>query len=310
MTEDNVNYYIQLFTENCDKVKTQTLKDNFHQVDNLSSFFHNLIECINIKWNEEKNRKLNLYFEQIIEESFLEIAKECENFILLLINGFYDGAIKSLRHILENFIIHYYFSVLEKTGNLKTYYVQKAEFYKLSDQLTEEETMKIKKYKEENTLSMGELSIYEADSYFCWKLGKQYLEGYNFVANKPILKDFPKFKDCLDLIFKQENFKDNGSLKEEVLSLYKEFSKILHNRQTISRYKTTSSFLNNYYTKEDLKKSIELYKKVEKTIAIFLLFGNLPNFNKVCFTYIPEYKTFKENLEKTNQQFPLASQQS
>ena len=181
---------------------------------------------------------------------------------------------------------------------MKTFYVRNAEFYKLPEQLTEEENTKVKKYKEEKKFPFGELPIYEADAFFCWKQGKQYLEGYNFITNKPILKDFPKFKESLDLIFKQEDFKNNLKLKEEINTLYKEFSKILHNRNTISRYKTTSSFLNNFFNKDDLEKSIRLYKQIEELISILLLFGNFPNFNKVSFTYIPNYKKYKEELEK------------
>ena len=303
MTEDKPKYYIQHFTENSDKVKTETLKDYFHKIDHLSSFFHNLIICIDIKWNEESNKKLNPYFEQIIEESFLEIAKECENFICLLINGFYDGAIKSLRHILENFIIHYYFSTLEKNSNLKRYYVKNAEFYKLPEQLTEEEIEEIKRYEKEKTLPAGEFPTYEANSFFCWKQGKKYLRGYDFLKNKEDLAYFPNFeKDCLNLIFKQNIFKkkeiEKLNLKNEIHELYKELSKILHSRGTISKYRTASSFLNNSFNKEDLEKSIELYKKIEEIVAILLLLGSFPNYDKVSFIYILNYKKIKELLEK------------
>ena len=42
MTEDKPKYYIERFSENSDKVKTQTLSKYFNEVDHLSSFFHNL----------------------------------------------------------------------------------------------------------------------------------------------------------------------------------------------------------------------------------------------------------------------------
>ena len=123
-----------------------------------------------------------------------------------------------------------------------------------------------------------------------------------FVGNKVnnILKGFPKFSDCLDLIFKQEYFKENIYLKKEVLELYKQFSKILHNRGTISKYKTASSFLNNHFNKEDVEKGIQLYKQIEEIISLFLLFGNFPSFDKNSFTYIPKFKECKEKLEKKN----------
>lgn len=314
MSEDKPKHYIEHFTENSDKVKAQTLNQYFNDVDHLSSFFHNLITCIEIKWNDEKNKKLNPYFEQIIEKSFLEIAKECENFICLLINGFYDGAIKSLRHILENFIIHYYFSVLEKNGNLKKYIVNNAEFYKLVEHLTNDEKEFLRKYREEKKFSSEDLKkifkeksdgspIYEADSFFCWKQGKKYLRGYDFLNNKEDLAYFPNFeKDCLNLIFKQDIFKkkeiEKLNLKKEINDLYKEFSKVLHNRGTISKYKTASSFLNNSFNEEDLKKSIKLYKKIEEISAILLILGFFPNYKRVNFTYLPRYKQIKEFLEK------------
>ena len=307
MNEDKPKHYIELFVENSKKVKSKVLedKDLFHKIDQLSSFFHNLVTCIDIKWNEEQNKKLNPYFEQIIEENFLEIAKECENFICLLINGFYDGAIKSLRHILENFVIHYYFSIVEKNGNLKRYYVKKAEFYKLPEQLTEEEVKEIKRYEKEKTLIAGEVPIYEANSFFCWKQGKKYLKSYNFLKNKEDLVYFPQFeKECLNLIFKQDSFKkkeiEKLNLKKEISELYKELSKILHNRGTISKYKTTSSLLNNSFNKEDLEKSIELYKRIEGMIAIMLLLGAFPNFNRGSFSYLPKYKKVQE-LIKNNE---------
>jgi len=311
MVNENPKFYIEHFIENSEKVKTETLKKYFYKIDHLSAFFHNLVTCINLKRNDEGTKKLNPYFEQIIEESFLEIAKECENFICLLINGFYDGAIKSLRHVLENFIIHLYFSILERNGNLKKYIVKNAEFYKLIEHLNIDEKEFLRKYEEEKRFSSEDLKkifkedsdgfpIYEADSFFCWKQGKQYLESYNFITDKPILKEFPKFKDCLDLIFKQEYFKNNIYLKKEVLELYKQFSKILHNRGTISKYKTISSSLNNHFNKEDVEKGILLYKQIEEIISLFLLFGNFPNFDKNSFTYIPKFKEFKEKLEKNN----------
>ncbi len=190
--------------------------------------------------------------------------------------------------------------MLEKNKCLKRYYVKKAEFYKLPEQLTKEELFELERYEKEKTLPMGQFPIYEANPFFCWKLGKQYLEGYNFIKNEPIRKDFPKFKDCLDLIFKQEQFKKiaNLNMKHEINELYRELSKILHNRQTISKYKTASSFLNNSFNKEDLEKSIESYKKIEELIAVMLLLGTFPNFNKTSFSYLSKYKEVEELLKK------------
>ena len=87
MSKDKPKYFLELFVENSEKVKNKVLEEEilFHKVDHLSSFFHNLVVCVDIKWNKEQNKILNPYFEQIIEESFLEIAKECENFVCLLI---------------------------------------------------------------------------------------------------------------------------------------------------------------------------------------------------------------------------------
>ncbi len=305
MTENKPKHYIELFTENSNEIKDKTLEEPklFKKIDHLYSFFSNLVTCIDIKWDEEKNQELNDYSEIIIEDCFLETAKECENFICLLLNGFYDGAIKSLRHILENFIIHYYFSTLEKNGNLKQYYVKNAEFYKLPEQLTKDEIKEIERYEKEKTLPLGEIPVYKADSFFSWKQGKKYLKGYNFLKNKADLVYFPNFReDCLDLIFKQNNFRKEEvkklNLKQEINDLYKDFSTIVHNRGSISKYKTSSSIFNGFFKKEDLEKSIELYKKVEEIISILLLLGDFPSFYQNSFTYVQKYKKLKEDLEK------------
>lgn len=299
MSENRPNYYLEHFNENSEKVRENILKDTelFHKVDHLSSFQHNLVVCIKGGFDKNEENIEHPYFEKIILDCFLEIAKESESFICLLINGFYDSAAKSLRNILENFIIHYYFSMLEKTGNLKKFYVRKAEFYKLPEQLSEEDIRKVKEYEENKKFPLGEFPIYKANAFFCWKQGKQYLEGYNFIKNKPIMKDYPKFSDCLDFIFKQPNLKKYVEIKNEILVLYKELSKILHNRGTISKYNSASSFLNNSFDKEDLENSIKIYRKIEELSGIMLLLGSYPHFNKVSFTYIPRYKNIKEEIE-------------
>lgn len=324
MNEDKSKYYIEMFVKNLDKVRAQTLKNNFYDIDNLSLFYLNLLNCINCiesKEDDNKNKNLNPYFEQIkdlnpyseqiIRDSFFKIAEEGKTFIYLLISGFYDSAVKSLRQILEIFIDHYYFSILEERGLLKKYIVHKGEFYKLKENLTNDEKEFIKKYEKEKIITSEDYKkifekgdfypIYEADPYFCWNYGKKYLKEYDSLKNKPILADFPSFKECLDTIFEQNIFKRKEisklNLKEEIDTLYKDLSKILHDRRSIKDMQTLSGFPTNDFNENALKKVIELYKKIEEIIAILLLLGSYPNYNKNTFIYIPKYRQIKEILE-------------
>jgi hypothetical protein len=113
------------------------------------------------------------------------------------------------------------------------------------------------------------------------------------------IKKKPRFgEDCLTLIFKQGLYKNySGSLKKEIDDLYAKLNLILHNRKNISNQSFYSNAENNFFNENTLKEAIILYNQTTKLIAIMLLLGNYPDFNKNHFNF-QRYNEIKNQINK------------